>query len=74
MSDTMTKVERQRANREAARKRGLPVGDPRHGKPVGYSYYGCKCFACSHTQSNGRKAWYYGGGQQRFPGVVVSNV
>lgn len=39
------KADRAKA-KAAARERGLPVGDPRHGTSAGEVYYGCKCDLC----------------------------
>lgn len=43
-------------HREAARERGLPEGDPRHGTGGGYTYYGCRCALCAEWAVAARAA------------------
>lgn len=39
----------QAERRAAAQRRGLAPGDDRHGTPNGYSYWGCRCAACTEV-------------------------
>lgn len=40
-------ADRCREQRRRRAQRGLPAGDPRHGKPSTYTNWGCRCPKCT---------------------------
>jgi len=49
---------RQLKHSRAARNKGLPPGDPRHGTDNGYVYYGCRCGECAAAHRSRMREGY----------------
>lgn len=52
----LTPAERKRRSRAALRGT-LKADDPRHGTPVGYDSYGCRCRPCTDAEMDRVRPW-----------------